>query len=169
MQTSFSLRTTKDLPVKEAARNVMRFAFEQSGDIGLLTCHGELTLQHTGELKAALMRGLDSADHLIFNLDKVTAIDVACFQLLCMAHRISKSLNKRITFTGIRHKPFKVPFGEAGSLRRRECVVDCLKAVCRWVSGERAPENAGRGAEGRFARKLRREKDAGAEAEPAGA
>ncbi|MBZ0157103.1 MAG: STAS domain-containing protein [Alphaproteobacteria bacterium] len=148
----------------------MRFAFEQCGDIGLLTCHGELTTQHTGELKAALMKALDSVDHLIFNLEKVTVIDTACFQLLCMAHRISRSLNKRITFTGIRHKPFKRLFEDTGPFRRKECVVDCLKAVCRWVSGERLPGNTGKGDESRFARKWRREGNRSTEElKPAGA
>ncbi|MCC6346047.1 MAG: STAS domain-containing protein [Nitrospirales bacterium] len=169
MHTLSSLHTLKDIHGKDPACKVMRFAFEQSGDIGLLSCNGELTLHTTGELKAALMKALDSVDHLVCNLEKVPVIDSACFQLLCMAHRISKSLNKRITFIGIRPASFKLLFEDTGAFRRTECVVDCLKAACRWISGERMFEHAGKGDEGLFAGKRRRGKDRKGVAEPAGA
>jgi anti-anti-sigma factor len=97
----------------------MRFGFEQSGDIGLLTFSGELTKQHSGEMKTALMKALDRVDHVVFNLEKVTAMDAVCFQLLCMAHRISASLNKRLTIIGFRHRSIKRLF-EHGRLRHRE-------------------------------------------------
>lgn len=96
----------------------MRFGFEQSGDIALLTFSGELTKQHSSEMKTALMKALDRADHLVFNLEKVTAMDTVCYQLLCMAHRISASLNKRLTIIGFRHKSIKRLF-EHGHLRHR--------------------------------------------------
>ncbi|MCL4490623.1 MAG: STAS domain-containing protein [Nitrospirae bacterium] len=113
------------------------FGFEQSGAIGLLTYDGELTVQHTRELKSALMRALDRVDHLIFNLEKVTAMDIACFQLLCMAQRISRRLNKRLTVIGFRQKSFKRLFEDA-RLRHKDCVLDCLKAVCGRMGGDRS-------------------------------
>lgn len=113
---------------------MMNFGFEQSGAIGLLTYDGALTMHHARELKSALMRALGRVDHLIFNLEKVTAIDTACFQLLCMAQRISRGLNKRMTITGFRQKTFKKLF-EDNRLRHKECVLDCVKMVCGRTSG----------------------------------
>ena len=121
---------------------IMNFGFTQSGDIGLLTYGGELTAGHTRELKSALMRALDRVDHLIFSLDKVTAIDMACFQLLCMAQRISKGLNKRLTITGLRQKSAKRLLEDAKVLRK-ECGLDCLKAACGRTGGDKGKAKAG--------------------------
>jgi anti-anti-sigma factor len=117
------------------------FGFEQSGAIGLLTYDGELTIHHTRELKSALMRALDRVDHLIFNLEKVTAMDTACFQLLCMAQRISGGLNKRLTIIGFRQKSFKRLFEDA-RFRHKDCVLDCVRAVCGRMSGDRSKAKA---------------------------
>lgn len=117
---------------------MIQFGFEQSGSIGLLYFDGALTKQYSSEMKTALMRALHRVDHLIFNLEKVTAIDAACFQVLCMAQRISASLNKRLTVTGFRQKSFKRLFEES-RFRHTECFLDCLRAVCRGKHAERGP------------------------------
>ncbi len=120
---------------------IRNFGFEQSGVIGLLTYDGELTVQHTRELKSALMRALDRVDHLIFNLEKVTAVDTACLQLICLAQRISRRLNKRLTITGLRRKSLRKLF-EDTRLRHKDCVMDCLKAVCGRAGSDRVKAGA---------------------------
>lgn len=158
--------------------HMIHFGFEQSGSIGLLTFDGALTTQHSGEMKTALMRALHRVDHLVCNLEKVTAIDIACFRLICMAQRISSRLGKRLTVTGVRHKSFKRLF-EDNRFKHKECFLDCLKVVCRWKHTERpsaketaaAPEGGladgdrkvpaaqQAGAENRYESTLRREKE----------
>ena len=83
------------------------FIFEQQGHLGIFSFRGVLTLQHLKEMKAALMRALSNADHLIFDFEKVTRIDLSCFKLFCLAHRIALGLNKRLTLVGLRHSPLR--------------------------------------------------------------
>lgn len=116
---------------------MIQFGFEQSGNIGLLTFDGALTKQRSGEMKTALMRALHRVDHLVFNLEKVTALDIACFRLICMAHRISRNLGKRLTVTGFRQKSFTRLF-EDNRFKQKECFFDCLKVVCRWKHPDRS-------------------------------
>lgn len=84
-----------------------KFKFEQRGHFGILKFYGTLTIQQVQDVKAALMRSLANVDHLIFDFEKVTRMDLACFKLFCVTHRIALNLNKRLTLVGLRQAPLK--------------------------------------------------------------
>lgn len=84
-----------------------KFKFEQKGHFGILKFCGTLTIQQVQDMKAALMRALANADHLIFDFEKVTRMDISCFKLFCVAHRIALNLNKQLTLVGLRQTPLK--------------------------------------------------------------
>lgn len=113
----------------------MDFKIEQSGGAGVLKLDGELTVQFAGKLKGALMRCLDTSDHLILNLDNVTEIDLSCLQLLCSAHRTSSRMKKQLTIVGRQLQALKQVMEAAGYSRHVGCNFDCNKN-CLWLGGE---------------------------------
>ncbi len=86
---------------------MLNFRFEKSGDFGVLTFDGELTAEHAGGLKEALMVSLDNAEHVVVNFEKVTEIDGHCLRLFSMTRRKSARLKKCLTLTGARPEIFK--------------------------------------------------------------
>lgn len=112
----------------------MELTIEQSGAVGVLTVEGGLTIQNAAELKTALMKALDSVDHLVLNLDKVTEIDLSCLQLLCSAHRTLSSLKKQITIAGSQLETLRQTIEVAGYARHVGCSFDCNNN-CLWMGG----------------------------------
>lgn len=82
------------------------FSYTQSGHIGFLTFYGDLKIQHLSELKAIMLKSLDRADHLVFNFDKVRAMDAACIQVILVMKRICAYLKKKLTVAGARYQLF---------------------------------------------------------------
>jgi anti-anti-sigma factor len=107
---------------------------EDSGEMGVLTMDGELTIQRAAELKTALISSLASVEHLVLNLEKVAEVDLSCLQLLCSAHRTSVRSNKRLTWAGNRPESLARTVGDAGFVRHKGCVLDRDKS-CLWVGG----------------------------------
>ena len=72
----------------------------RSGDetIGRIALEGELTLIHAAEIKRKLEIALQSNMALLVSIQKVTAIDLSCVQLLCSLLKSSALLNKSVTF-----------------------------------------------------------------------
>ena len=112
----------------------MDLTIEQSGAVGVLSIDGELTVQHAGELKAALLKSLDSVDHLILNIEKATEIDISCLQLLCSAHRTSVRLKKHLSVSGSCLGILRQITAIAGYSRHVGCSFDCNKN-CLWLGG----------------------------------
>lgn len=117
----------------------MDFSVERSGGVGaggvgVLRVEGDMTIQHIAELKAALMKYLETVDHLILNLDSVTEIDLSCLQLLCSAHRTSSRLKKQLTITGSRMEGLRQIIEASGYSRHIGCNFDCNKN-CLWIGG----------------------------------
>ncbi|HAK89175.1 MAG TPA: hypothetical protein DHV16_10460 [Nitrospiraceae bacterium] len=86
---------------------MLNFRFEKSGDFGVLTFDGELTAEHAGGLKEALMVSLDNAEHVLVNFEKVTEIDPDCLQLFSSTCGRLARLKKRLTLTGACPEIFK--------------------------------------------------------------
>lgn len=79
---------------------MMVLQVKQSGDLGILTLDGELTVERTDELRAFLRGALDSANHVALNLRYVTEMDISCLHLLCSVYRTAFLLKKYFTLIG---------------------------------------------------------------------
>lgn len=86
---------------------MLNFRFEKSGNFGVLTFDGELTAEHAGGLKEALMVSLDNAEHVLVDFEKVTEIDADCLQLFSTTCGRLARLKKRLTLTGVCPEIFK--------------------------------------------------------------
>lgn len=112
----------------------MNFEIGNAGEFGVLELEGELTVSRADELRLALLRSFSCSDHIVLNLEKVTAVDLSCLQLLCSAHRTSLAVNKRITIASNRPEIFRRLIHAAGYSRHKGCVLDGDKG-CLWAGG----------------------------------
>jgi anti-anti-sigma regulatory factor len=110
----------------------MTSQFEQSGSSGVLTFSGELTVEHVGEMRTALIQALADADHVEMDFSGVTEVDFFCLQLLCSAHRTSLRLNKRVNFVGSQPAKFRETLEAAGYSRVTGCGLD-REHGCFWM------------------------------------
>lgn len=110
---------------------MMDFKTEYSGDSAILTLDGDLTIERAAEIKKALVIALDNTDRLFVDLEKVSEADLSCLQLLCSAHRMSVSMNKRLMLSGKRSEAFRNLCKAAGFQRHTGCVLDTQES-CLW-------------------------------------
>ncbi|OGW42342.1 MAG: hypothetical protein A2010_08605 [Nitrospirae bacterium GWD2_57_9] len=110
----------------------MGTSFTQSGNRGLVTLDGEVTLPHAEDLRRALIKALIDTDDISIALDGMQDVDLSCLQLLCSAHRSAARLKKRIYFAGDPPQLFKDMMTAAGFTRSTGCKLDCDKS-CLWV------------------------------------
>jgi anti-anti-sigma factor len=113
---------------------MMDFKVKDSGEVGILTLAGELTIERAVELKEALSKSLDEVSQLVLNLEKTAKVDLSALQLLCSAHRTSIRLNKHLSLAGNLSEPFERTVEEAGFFRRKGCGLSPDKG-CLWVGG----------------------------------
>lgn len=97
---------------------------------------GSMTIQHGGEIKAALLQALGSAKTLLLNLEKVTEIDIIGLQLICATHRFSIAQNKRFAVTKSGNEAIEAAVRAVGFCRRTGCVED-IEHTCVWAGGEK--------------------------------
>ena len=114
----------------------MDYQIGQDGNIGVLTLEGELTVESAEELKAILIRLLDTADEMLISLEKVAEADLSCLQLFCSAHRTSESRNKRLKLAENRSEAFERAIRDGGYSRCMGCHLD-RDGSCLWVRKER--------------------------------
>jgi len=107
--------------------------FELSGNSRILTFSGELTLEHAGAMRTAIIQALTEADHVEIDFSRVTEIDLFCLQLLCSAHRTSLRLKKRFNFVGSQPANFRETVEAAGYVRVAGCGLD-VKHNCLWIA-----------------------------------
>lgn len=77
---------------------MINLSFKRSQKTGILTLSGELLASYVTDFKSALMIALDNSERLIVSFKKVTKLDKAYIQMLCIAINISKSLKKHLIF-----------------------------------------------------------------------
>jgi anti-anti-sigma regulatory factor len=111
----------------------MTSRFDQSGNRGVLTFRGELTIEHVGEMRTAIIQALSDVSRVEIDFSGVTDVDFLCLQLLCSIHRTSLRLNKRVNFIGSRPAKFKETLETAGFSRLTGCDLD-REQSCFWIS-----------------------------------
>ncbi|QTA88353.1 STAS domain-containing protein [Desulfonema magnum] len=114
----------------------MNFELKPSGDMGILTIGGELTIEHAAELRKMLIRSLETLDNVRIRIENVTAVDLSCLQLLCSAHRTALNLNKKLTLSSEASQVFNQTVEDAGYFRLSGCTPDSYK-TCLWIGGNR--------------------------------
>jgi ABC-type transporter Mla MlaB component len=110
----------------------MEFAYDQSGDEGMLTLNGKLTIDHAAELRGNLIKTMEKANHLTIRIENVTEVDLSCLQLLCSAHRTAVSLKKNLTLNIPGRGIFPDTVKTAGYSRSCGCALSPDKS-CLWV------------------------------------
>lgn len=116
----------------------MNHSFQLSGDTGVLSLTGALTIEHGAELKASLSGALEAASHLAFDLSGVESADICSLQLFCSAHRTAVKAGKTLELVNA-GKGFDASVKDAGYLRHVGCLSENSRD-CLWIddSGEKA-------------------------------
>jgi anti-anti-sigma regulatory factor len=109
----------------------MDTCFEKSGDHGVLSVEGELTIEYAAGLKTALAEALNSGLHLILDVAKVAKTDVSCLQLICSAHKSAVLSGKTITLRNTGGE-FVRALKDTGFLRHVGCAPGTGDA-CVWL------------------------------------
>lgn len=78
----------------------MVYKIERSKDSDRLTLEGELTIATAGELRDALVDGLESSAHLVVDLSGVTGVDLTALQLLFSTVVTAEKRGKRVNISG---------------------------------------------------------------------
>jgi anti-anti-sigma regulatory factor len=103
---------------------MMDFRVQRPGELGILVFEGDLTVERSDELKCALMQSINCVNHVVFDLDGVTEVDLPCLRLFCSAHRIASALSKRTTLFGRCPRAFKKTVADAGYCGHRGCIME---------------------------------------------
>ena len=102
----------------------------------VLSLSGELTLLHAVQLKDELIRALESASRLIVDTRGVSAIDLACLQLLCAAHQSALAGGKHLALAPEQSESFKQQVVQSGLIFNHHCGRK-QSANCLWNGGNR--------------------------------
>lgn len=111
----------------------MTALFKRTGNKGVITFKGELTLPHAEELRGVLVKALAETDDVSIAMEDVQDVDLSCLQLLCSAHRSAVRFQKRMVFSGELPRIFSDAVEAAGFARIAGCKLDCDHS-CLWVA-----------------------------------
>jgi anti-anti-sigma regulatory factor len=111
---------------------MLKIDIRQDGTKGVIDVEGELIVQSAGEFRDAMARALRTFDEVYVNVERVTTVDVSCFQLLCSAHRTAVRNKKSLSCSGNLPEEFRKSAMAAGYIRNSGCAFDCSN-VCMWV------------------------------------
>ncbi len=114
----------------------MAFTFDKQGPVIVMKCEGPLDLHNAQILKDALLVGIENADSLVVNCERVDEIDSQCIQILCTAHRMAVRADKKLMLTGIAPDLNPSP-REIGDLCLSRSAIGCNK-TCIWVATEQS-------------------------------
>jgi anti-anti-sigma regulatory factor len=114
----------------------MTAEFKLSGDTGVLTLTGDLTIGYARELKAALLTSMVRTSQVTVKLGRVTALDLSCLQVLCSAHRSFYLKNKELSVTGKGREVLRKEALRAGFFTGRGCDFS-PKEACLWAGGRK--------------------------------
>jgi anti-anti-sigma regulatory factor len=99
----------------------------------ILRVEGALSIQDASVLRGCLLEALDSPESLLLDLTGAGAIDLACIQVLCSAHKTFSKARKSIGITG------NLPEGIMRSLSSVALVPDACDreshGPCLWTTG----------------------------------
>ena len=111
----------------------MSAIFTRTGNKGVVTLDGDVTLQQAEELRCVLIKALVDADEVSLEMEKVQKVDLSCLQLLCSAHRSATRFEKKLVFSGCPPQALKDAVEVSGFSRVTGCRLDCDKS-CLWMS-----------------------------------
>ncbi len=94
-----------------------------------------LTVQHTAELRLAILEAFEECAHVSIDLTGVTDIDVAGLQLLCAAHSFAVTRGRTLSLEIPASGAVAQKGGEAGFVRHTGCSVHD-KDACPWIGGD---------------------------------
>ena len=77
----------------------MGIALSHAGDLSLIQLDGEIDIAVAAELKATLLKALESDREISVSLQAVTAFDVTAFQLLWAASRKASRAGLKLAIT----------------------------------------------------------------------
>ena len=112
----------------------MPFQFKQKGKTGELTMEGSLTIEQAGEFRTLLLESLEKVNKLTLKAVDVDLVDVACFQVLCSAHRLFDEKGKTICLPKKTGDAFRQVVKNASFTRVKACGLD-PKTDCLWEEG----------------------------------
>ena len=111
----------------------MSAIFTRTGDKGVVTLDGEVTLQQAEELRRVLIKALVDAEEVSLDMEKVEKVDLSCLQLLCSAHRSATRFKKKFAFSGCPPQALRDAVEISGFSRVTGCKLDCDKS-CLWMA-----------------------------------
>lgn len=111
----------------------MGATFTKSGNSGVVTLSGDLTLPYAPDIRTVLIKALVDADDISIAIENVDEVDMSCMQLLCSTHRSAVRLRKRLAFSSAPPQMFCDSLCAAGFRRTTGCKLDTDKS-CLWAS-----------------------------------
>jgi anti-anti-sigma regulatory factor len=111
----------------------MSAIFTRSGNKGIVTLDGDVTLPQAEELRRVLIKALVDADEVCLDMEKVRKVDLSCLQLLCSAHRSATRFTKKLAFRGSLPQALRDAVESTGFSRVTGCKLDCDKS-CLWMT-----------------------------------
>jgi anti-anti-sigma regulatory factor len=113
----------------------MTFQFEREGETGILTLTGSLTIDRANELRTMLLKNRKKIKQMVIKPVDVSAVDLTCLQILCSAHRLFVSENKRLSLSPDTDEVFQEMIERSGFTRIKACGLD-LNSKCFWERGD---------------------------------
>jgi anti-anti-sigma regulatory factor len=71
-------------------------SIKKSGEEGILTIKGDLTINYVKEMKNELLNVFSRFKHVKIIFNNIDRVDFSCIQLLCSAHKSAHQNNKTI-------------------------------------------------------------------------
>lgn len=112
----------------------MTFTFDKNGPVIVMTCVGSLDVDHAKPLKEALLVGIENADNLVVNCERVDSINSQCIEVFCTANRMAVRADKKLMITGIAPDLNPSP-QDISDLCLSRSVIGCSR-TCIWIPKE---------------------------------
>ncbi len=109
----------------------MTFSFQQSGETGVLTFKGALTIEDAAELKSVIADALATSTGLVVDAAEIESTDLSCLQLLCSAHRSAVGAGKSLEILNSGGE-FAAVLRAAGYCRNAGCLRPSC-SDCLWI------------------------------------
>lgn len=115
----------------------MSFTAAHADRKSIVTISGDLTISSAEEFRKVLLEAFGAADAVSLKIDALEAVDLACLQVLCSAHRSAVKSAKRLVFAMAPPPLFRTAVSDAGYTRLKECPVN-RDGSCLWLALEKS-------------------------------
>lgn len=110
----------------------MEMKIEQQNGQVQVTFSGPLTIEHASAMREALHNVLRTAEKVVLDFRQAVAVDLACLQTLCSAHRTAEALGKGFSMNANSSESFLRIVENSGYVRYSGCLRDKTRS-CLWV------------------------------------